>query len=203
MTKDRWLALPIFASLGIPLALAILWSFVSTTSYSGNILFLFSFFVWLLYFLCGVTALCVGMVFLTKRSWRSASSCSLLPMAVVALTLHEPFWFFICFWVPSYVHFAMLSPYYLYEISSTGWVGEPRMRWFYWRDASGLSGETLVYLVFDESDEFSIPNVQRSDTWKTRASKGLATTTNYEISAKMPDDALHLLGHYYVVDVYD
>jgi len=110
MTKDRWLALPIFASLGIPLALATLWSFVSTTSYSGNILFLFSFFVWLLYFLCGVTALCVGMVFLTKRSWRSASSCSLLPMAVVALTLHEPFWFFICFWVPSYVHFAMLSP---------------------------------------------------------------------------------------------
>lgn len=203
MTKDRWLALPIFASLGIPLALATLWSFVSTTSSFGHIVFFLSLVIWLFYFLGGVTALCVSMFFLTKRRWRSASSCSLLPMAVVALTLYSPFWFFICFWVPSYVHFAMLGPYYLYEISSMGWVGEPRMRWFYWRDASGLSGETLVYLVFDESDEFSIPNVRRSDAWKTRASKGLITTTNYAISAEMPDDALHLLGHYYLVNVYD
>ena|SRR5580658_6786646 len=77
---------------------------------------------------------------------------------------------------------------------------EPRLIWFFWVDASRmLDGETLVYLVFDESDEFALSDVQRSVAWKARALSTFMKATGFIGGPKMPDDPHHLVGHYYVV----
>jgi hypothetical protein len=75
---------------------------------------------------------------------------------------------------------------------------------FFWVDASApLNGETLVFLVFDESDEFALPDVQRSAAWKARALSGFMKATGFIGGPKVPDEPHRLFGHYYVVHVDD
>ena len=63
-------------------------------------------------------------------------------------------------------------------------------------------GETLVYLVYDESNEFGLPASERSEEWLKRAQMTFTAQTNHSELPEFPDRARHLLGHYYVIDVY-
>jgi hypothetical protein len=58
-----------------------------------------------------------------------------------------------------------------------------------------------VFLVFDESDEFALPDFQRSAAWKNRALRGFMKVTGFAGGPTMPDEPNHLIGHYYVIHV--
>ncbi len=103
--------------------------------------------------------------------------------------------------VGDYAHLPMLRPSYQAKIKAAANSQEPRLIWFFWRDASGLFDETLKFLVFDESDELSLPNAERSASWKARASKAYKIATNFYFEPTMPDEAQHLFGHYHTIMV--
>jgi hypothetical protein len=64
-----------------------------------------------------------------------------------------------------------------------------------------MFGETLVYLVFDESDELSMPSTMRSSAWNVRAVRSFFADTGYAFGPDMSDivGCHHLFGHYYVI----
>jgi hypothetical protein len=106
-------------------------------------------------------------------------------------------------WAADLTHYLMLRPWYAAKVNALPASEEPRLAWFFWRDATaGLDGMTLQYLVFDESDEFSLPGDKRSAAWKTRTFNTYVKVSGFPDGAKMPDNVLHLTGHYYIVNLH-
>lgn len=201
MTRKRWVALLPAISLGVPLGVGLMWSFTSTTSGLGIAAVCATLMAALAYITATAVALGVGAWLLWRKSWCAAASCLLLLAMFVALIAYAPFARTVMTDVPDYIHFLALSPHYLAEVASIQAQGEPRLRWFLWRDASGMSGETLIYLVYDESDEFSRPDATRSGSWRERAKRAFTAEMGWPLNESMRDEARHLLGHYYVVAV--
>ena len=137
------------------------------------------------------------------RRLKRAISYSLLPGLIACTAIWPQSVFSNISWAANLAHFLMLRQSYAAKLDLLAPSDKPRLVWFFWRDASAaLDGMTLEYLVFDESDEFSLPNDKRSAAWKTRAFDTYVKLSGFPDGAKMPDNALHLTGHYYVVDLH-
>ncbi|MDR3537751.1 MAG: hypothetical protein P4L71_14735 [Acetobacteraceae bacterium] len=98
-----------------------------------------------------------------------------------------------------YVHYFLFRQDYQARIDAEADAPPPRLLWFFWRDASPVFGQTLVYLVFDESDGFARSDDERSEDWKTRARTTYLDQQRMIAPARMPDRIRHLFGHFYVV----
>jgi hypothetical protein len=98
-----------------------------------------------------------------------------------------------------YIYFAVFSWQYERAVDAAPRTYGPRLLWFFWVDASPpIDGETLMFLAFDENDEFALPDVQRSAAWKACALSGFMTAIEFAGGPEMLDGPHHLIGHDYV-----
>jgi hypothetical protein len=179
----------------------LLFSFVSTASRAGALLFVVSVLALAGYLVAGLTGIGIGIWQASRGRWGSVIQCTVVP-AAIAVFVAFPETFSTLLNMADYIHFAAFSRRYERAVDAAPLTDGPRLLWFFWVDASApLEGETLVFLVFDESDEFALPGVQRSTAWQARALGGFMQATGFAGGPHMPDKAHHLIGHYYVVSV--
>ena len=201
MNARRWTFLSACFAFGTPICLGLLFSFVSTTGPANVLLVLFSLLALVGYLVAGLTSIGVGVWHVSRGRWASVLQCTVIPGAI-AMFVAFPGAFRGLLGAADYIHFAAFSRQYERAVDAAPRADAPRLLWFFWVDASApLDGETLVFLVFDESDEFALPDVQRSAAWKARALSGFMMATGFAGGPKMPDNPHHLVGHYYAVRV--
>jgi hypothetical protein len=116
--------------------------------------------------LVGWTAALIRNVAL--RRWRRVTSVLAAPVAACALFLVAG-----AAGVNSErIRFEIGKQYYLDEIAKLAPCDEPRLKLFDWGQTGGAGITTLIYtLIYDESDEISLPAKERSAAWRERASQ--------------------------------
>lgn len=130
-----------------------------------------------------------------RRHWRAAASASLAPLAAAAPLL-------LCFQLgvtPTWLHFQISRTAFERQIATmTTADGAPRLRAFEWDDTGGVAVANMFRtLVFDESDEISLPPDRRSGDWLERA-KGQSGL--YSIVQVQGSPTVQSMGrHWYVV----
>jgi len=73
---------------------------------------------------------------------------------------------------PERVRFEIGKRYYVDQIAALPQIGEPRFKLFDWGGTGGAGVPNFVYtLIYDESDEISLPRSERSRAWQDRAKK--------------------------------
>jgi hypothetical protein len=82
------------------------------------------------------------------------------------------------------VGFAIAKPRYISELNATAFGhGELHFKAWLWRDESPLFGQILKYVVYDESDQITLPISQRSVAW-VAAAKDTFIWGDFEILVK-------------------
>lgn len=102
-----------------------------------------------------------------------------------------------------WIRFEIGKHYYIDEIARLAKTDEPRFKMFDWGQTGGAGVPNFVYtLVYDESDEISLPQAERSKAWQDKASKLcpadvfcpiLSTPSGIFVNARKID------GHFYLV----
>ena len=201
MTALRWPLLSACFAFGTPLCLGVLLSFVSPTSRAGALLFPIIMLAAAGYLLAAFTCIGIGIWEASRGRWTSVLSCTVIP-AAIAMFVASPDTYKGLLNAADYIHFAAFNREYEAAVEAAPRTDGPRLLWFFWVDASApLAGETLVFLVFDESDEFALPDIQRSEAWKAHALSAFMKATGFIGGPQVPDRPHHLFGHYYVVRV--
>jgi hypothetical protein len=199
MNARRWKLLAACFAFGTPFLPGLLLSFVSTTSSAGTFAFLFVMLALVGYLSAGFICIWVGIAQASNGRWGAALQCAIVP-AIIATFVAFPGTYKRTLVAADYIHFAAFSLRYKSAVDAAPRTNGPRLLWFFWVDASApLAGETLVFLVFDESDEFALPDAQRTAAWKARALSGFMKATGFVGGPEMPDKAHCLIGHYYVI----
>jgi hypothetical protein len=111
-----------------------------------------------------------------------------LPLTVLVAVLNFGFVWRAGQNVGDYVHFYVMRPIYLSEISRLS-TGEPRLMVVNW---GGLLPMVSHGVAFDESDELALPARERSEAWKKRAQRTDAEC----VYAHTP-----VGGHFYLVSL--
>ena len=116
--------------------------------------------------LVGWTAALIRNV--TLRKWRRVISVLVAPVAACALLVaadaagvNSP-----------RIRLEICRRHYLDEIAKLAQTGAPRLKLFDWGQSGGAGVNILIdTLVYDESDEISLPAKERSAAWRDRAGK--------------------------------
>ena len=145
---------------------------------------------------CGFMIAC--LINLARTRWRRAMSLGLLPAIAVSIVIWALPLVVRIEWAAAFAHYSMFRPFYAAQVDSTPFGTEPRLIWFFWRDASALSDLTLEYLLYDESDEVSLPANKRSATFNDRAMETYRTANGMVFGPKI-ENVGHIVGHYYAV----
>ena len=181
--------------------MAVVSNFVSSTSAADIVVFALSLFSAGLYSLTALVSAVLGFVRLRRGAWAAVLTWSIVPAAMLAFIL-VPGALRTVFAAADYVHFAVCWPRYATAVVAAHDSGEPPLLWFFWRDASGfLSGQTLVYLVYDQSDGLARPEAIRTAECQLRAQTTFKAATKCVSGPNWQGGPHHLFGHYYVVYV--
>lgn len=114
--------------------------------------------------LAALVALCVAAAYAYHRLWRRFLSIVAFPLSTLIAAWNFGFvWGTGQLW-GAYLHFLVVRPIYLQEISKLP-AEKPRFKVFYW-NSWFLSSTEVVY---DESDEFTLPPESRSAEWMKKA----------------------------------
>jgi hypothetical protein len=140
------------------------------------------------------------LVLVIRMRWCRALSFVLLPVLAAPIVI----WLLPLAagidWAADFTHYSMFRSFYAERVDATPVDAEPRLVWFFWRDASALLELTLEYLVYDQTDEISLPDHQRSAAFGERAVETYRKESGFVFGPKIKN-VRHLTGHYYVVDV--
>jgi hypothetical protein len=101
-------------------------------------------------------------------------------------------------WAADFTHYFIFQSFYRARVNATPIDTQPRLVWFFWRDASALLDFSLQYLLYDESDEVSLPANRRSVAFGDRAVKTYREASGFVFGPTI-ESVRHLTGHYYVV----
>ena len=165
-TADRLLYWPIVLSITWPVAFFLVWS--GLFDLFG---FLGPYMVLMLWLSSAVAAVIMAIAWIGERTWRRVLSTMILPLSAFVIfslsTLVAPHFDFLSpatRVLADRVHFAIMRPIYLSEISRLP-TDEPRLMVRNW------GGEFLHSrgIVYDESDE--ITSKHPSEAWKNRADR--------------------------------
>jgi hypothetical protein len=200
VTEDRFFFWPCYVALGVPAGADLIDAFTSyPAGFFGAIFLLLQLLSLFCILFVSIILLCASLFYLCKLRLRSSLSCLAMPLLISFLILRP------LTAIPSvapgdYLHYFIFRADYQAKIDASYDRQEPRFIWFYWRDASPpVFGEVLVYLVFDESDEFGLPANKRSSHWNARARRTFVEQQYPNAPQALPDKVRHLFGHYYVV----
>ncbi|MGA3309837.1 MAG: hypothetical protein ABSD08_14655 [Xanthobacteraceae bacterium] len=159
-TADRIVYWPIINAVGWPVIFVLVWSGPLMLLIVGAPLVL------LLWVLSALAALFDAAVQAQARKWRGFLSIIVFPLITLVAALNLGFVWRTGAELGSYIHFYVMRPSYLREISKLP-SDEPRLKLFYWR--SWLLKSTEV--VYDESDEITLPWDTQSEGWTKRAAR--------------------------------
>ena len=200
MTVKRWTFLVACVALGGPLYHGLLLSFW----WPGPVevpLFLAFVLIALGYLVAGLASVRVGIMQAWKGRWSAVLACSIVP-AAIAVLIAVPGAYLTIAGLADYVHLAVFGIRYERAVDAATRADGPRYLLFHWNDLAGMLGpDTQVSLAYDESDEFALPDWERSDAWKVRAERAFENETGFREAPSMPASAHHLVGHYSVFRV--
>ena len=150
---------PIVLSVAWPLALILVWSGPFGLSLFGTpLLFVF-------WGLSASVALVLAIEFAVERNWFRLLAALTLPMTLLVAALNFGFVWRVGHQASEYVHFFVMRPIYLREISKLP-ADEPRLVVYNWGGLLLMDSHGVAY---DESDEIALPERERSEAWKKRA----------------------------------
>ena len=108
----------------------------------------------------------IATAYAYDRAWRRLLSLMIFPLITLVGGLNLGFVWWTGMELGSYVHFFVMRPVYLREISKLP-SDEPRLVLFYWGGLFHKSNE----VVYDESDEITLPWDTQSKSWMKRAAR--------------------------------
>jgi hypothetical protein len=177
----RWL---VAAGLGFPLALVVL----AASPLGTNFVYVMAGIpaVLILWAMAGVGALILSVQSAIRKEWRLCVIASVLPI-VLLVVAHDPFRFVrSCNYLGDVVHFILLKPYYDWKIAGLPSGQRPRLAVFNWGGMIWASSG----LVYDETDQVSLPSGQQSPDWLAQASHSELSCEGYGVQP--------LWDHYYL-----
>ena len=132
---------------------------------------------------------------LVKRRWRRVISVLLGPTVAVAIFVFA-------------AHFGVDADRIRFELTKSAYLkqtaqmsregGGPLLAKFDWGELGGAGVANIFYsLVFDESDEIALPEGQRSEQWKQRATEKMPSLMRNEKGHDV--DVRKMEGHVYLV----
>jgi hypothetical protein len=160
VAADRIVYWPIINAVGSPLIFVLVWSGPLMLLVVGAPLVL------LLWVLLAVAVLFDAATRAQARQWRAFLSILIFPLITLVAALNLGFVWRSGQELGSYIHFHIMRPAYLREISKLP-SEEPRLALFYWRGWLLKSTE----VVYDESDEITLPQDKHSEGWLKRAAR--------------------------------
>lgn len=177
---DRIVYWPIIHAIGWPVIFILVWSGPFKLLVIGAPLVLF------LWAVSAAAALFVAAAHAYGRAWRRFLSIMIFPLITLVAGLNLGFVWWTAAELGSYVHFFAMRPLYLREISKLP-SDEPRLILFHW--SSWFLKSTEV--VYDESDEITLPWDTQSESWTKRAAR---------TDAECPVRGYTAMGrHFYIV----
>jgi len=178
----RWL---VAIGLGVPLALVVL-----AASPLGNNFFYVVIGIPALLFawaIAGVGALIASVRSAMRRDWRRCAIASLLPIVLIVVALDPVRFVRACNHIGDVAHFIVAKPYYDRQIAALPAGEGPRLAVFNW---GGMVWASFG-VVYDETDQVSLPPDRQSADWRNRASHTELSCEGY--------GAQPLWDHYYLV----
>ena len=183
-TQSRFPHWLIAIGLGVPLALIVL-----AASPLGTNFFYVVFgipvllFVWVI---AGVAALVVSVLSAMRKDWRRCANASVLPIVLLIVALDPVRFVRSCNYIGDVLHFIIEKPYYDRVIAALPPEQRPRLIVFDWGGMIWASSG----LVYDETDQVSLPPGRQSADWLARASHSELSCDGYGVQP--------LWGHYYL-----
>jgi hypothetical protein len=136
--------------------------------------------------IAGAATLVVSARFAKRREWRRCVIALALPIALLVVAL-DPFRFVrSCNYIGDVVHFIISKPYYDREIAALRSDQRPRLLVFDWGGMTWASSG----LVYDETDQVSLPKGHQSADWLAQASHSELSCEGYGVQP--------LWDHYYL-----
>jgi hypothetical protein len=134
-------------------------------------------------------AFLLAMIKMIGRRWRGALSLSIMPLAALAMFVSfKTVWDFAAD-AGVYIHFRATRAALLADIAKLPTDKGPRLAIFDW---GGFLGSVRAF-VYDESDEITLPEKERSAAWKKRAE---GTELSCEVVRARP-----VGNHFYITDI--
>lgn len=178
----RWL---VVVGLGVPLALILLAASPLGTNFFyvviGKPALLFA---WVL---AGVGALIAAARAAMRKDWRQCAIASLLPIVLLVVALDPVRFVRSCNHIGDVAHFIVAKPYYDRQIAALPASQGPRLAVFDW---GGMTWASFG-VVYDETDQVSLPPRRQSADWLERASRSELSCKGYGVQP--------LWDHYYLV----
>jgi hypothetical protein len=184
--QSRLLRWVVAIGLGVPLALIVL----AAAPLGTNFLYVTAGIPALLiaWAMAGVGALWIAVRSAMRKDWRQCLVASLLPIVLLVVVAFDPVRFVrACNYIGDVAHFIVAKPYYDRQIAALPAGQGPRLATFDW---GGMVWASFG-VVYDETDQLSLPRGRQSPDWLERASHTELSCEGY--------DAQPLWDHYYLV----
>jgi hypothetical protein len=157
----RWL---VAIGLGVPLALILLAASPLGTNFFYVVVGIPALlFAWIV---AGVAALLICVRSAIRKDWRRCAIAAVLPIVLLVVALDPIGFVKSCNYVGDVIHFAILKPTYDREIAALPPDRRPRLAVFSWGGMLWASSG----VVYDETDQVSLPRGSQSADWLAAAS---------------------------------
>jgi hypothetical protein len=140
-------------------------------------------FAWVI---AGVGALTVSIRSAMRKDWRRCVIASALPIALLVVAVDPIGFVRSCNYIGDVIHFIIAKPYYDREIAALPVDRRPGLVVFDWGGMVWASSG----LVYDETDQVSLPRGRQSADWLAQASHSELSCEGYGIQP--------LWDHYYL-----
>jgi hypothetical protein len=140
-------------------------------------------FVWVM---AGVGALAASVRSAMRKDWRRCAIASLLPIVLLVVALDPIGFVRSCNHIGEVAHFIIAKPYYDRQIAALPAGQGPHLAVFDW---GGMAWASFG-VVYDETDQVSLPRARQSADWLARASHSELSCEGYGVQP--------LWDHYYL-----
>jgi hypothetical protein len=179
----RWLVIIAF---GVPLALIIL----AASPFGLDFLYITIGIpaLLLVWKLAGVCAAILGVLAAVQRRWRQAIAASVLPLLVLIVAFDPHKLIYPCEHVGNVGRFVSMLFFYDIETANLPSDGKPRLAEFEW---DGFSSLVTFAVVYDESDQVTLPPERQTAAWQEQA--------KHQLSCEGYGVVQSFWAHYYLV----
>ena len=138
--------------------------------------------------MAGVGALVVSVRSAMRKEWRRCVIALALPIVLLVVALDPIGFVRSCNHIGDVIHFIVAKPYYDREIAALPADRGPRLVVFDWGGMVWAS----IGLVYDETDQVSLPRARQSADWLAQASHSELSCEGYGVQP--------LWDHYYLAE---
>jgi hypothetical protein len=140
----------------------------------------------LCWFGAGIWSAVLCALYLSRKQWLLSFLAAILPTLLVFAALNLVPFIQRCNYIGGVIHFVVARPYYDHQIALLPHTNQPRLAVFNWGGMVWASSG----LVYDESDEVTLPPGQRSRAWLNNPGLAELSCEGYSVTP--------LWSHYYL-----